>query len=195
MKRWLVYGVAILVLSTSGTAALSWWTSKRYQQCADATRMADLFTIAQMIEDYHTETGRYPFQPTDDRIVEALLASRDLTEAERKGTSQFTTVLDRIGFYDELERILGAGRVQRLTDPQKVADDAPHFYQYRAVRDAYYVSVNLFEAVPQSIELGPRYHKVQLGSILDEKNKIYPFLEVPTGSILAASVKVAESCS
>jgi len=195
MKRWVVYGVAICILAAFGGGAFYQWAEENYQQCADATRMSDLFTIAQMIEDYHELEGRYPFQPEDDTVTEALLASRALTDVERRGPAdEPMLILDKDAFYDELDRVLGAERVMRLVDPQKVAMGAPNFYQYRVDREAYYVSVHLNKPVPQSQELGPNYHKVQLSSVYDPNNKIYPFLQVPVDSILAASQVVAQRC-
>lgn len=178
-----------------GVGALYWWVEEDYQRCADALRQDDMFTIAQMVEDYHDITDRYPFQPTDGSEVEALLASRDLTEEERRGPAERPmTILDKDAFYDELERVLGPKEVKRRTDPQKVAVTAPNFYQYHVTKDGYSVSVNLYNAVPQSRELGPHYHKLQVGSFYLPDQKIYPFLEISVNSILAASQAVGERC-
>ncbi|MBL4615474.1 MAG: hypothetical protein JKY27_11460 [Magnetovibrio sp.] len=196
MKRWFVYGVAISIMAVTGGGAVYQWNERNAQQCNDATRQADLFTIAQMIEDYEEKAGRYPFQASDDKVTQALLASRDLIATERQSASEEPMIiLDKDAFYDELERVLGAGLVVRLTDPQTTARTAPNYYQYRATNDAYYLTANLSKSVPQTLELGPDNHRFQLSSIYNAANKIYPFLQIPTDSILAADLAAAKSCS
>lgn len=189
MKRWFVYGVAISIMAATGSGMVYQWQDRNAQKCNNATRMADLFTIAQMIEDYKEEAGTYPFQPTDDSEAKALLATRDLTEAEAMSAK------DKVAFYDEIERVIGKALVVRLADPQKDADAAFNFYQYRAVQDAYYLTAILSEEVPQSIEVGKNQYKVELSSVYDAEKKIYPFLQVPVDSILATDQMVAKSCS
>lgn len=183
MKRWFVYGVALSIMAVSGGGAYAWWAQEQQNQCFDVTRMADLFVIAQMVEDYEEEAGRYPFQSTDDTVTKAMLTARDLTAVEA------TTALDKQAFYDELERILGQGKVERLTDPQTDAQ-----YTYRAQRDAYYLSATLTKAVPQSIETTTGQHIIQLSSVYDAEQKIFPYLQVPVDSILEVNRDVAARC-
>jgi len=196
MKRWNLYSVAGLIFAVGGAVAYYGWAEEDYQRCADTVRQEDMFAIAQMVEDYQETAGHYPFQTTDETVTEALLASRDLSEIERRGPpGDPMTIIDKDVFYDEVARVLGAKQVKRLADPQKVAVSAPNFYQYRVYSGGYSISVNLYNPVPQSVELGPNYHKLQVGSEYDPDQKIYPFLQVPVGSILAASQAVAEHCN
>jgi len=165
VKRSIVYGLAALILIVAGGGAFVWWSEARYQKCADATRMENLFTIAQMVEDYHEEQDRYPFQMNG--------AAADVA-------------LDDV-FYDELQRGLGAQDVRRVIGFQGE-------YSYRVDQDGYTLATHLYNPVPQSMERGPDRHRLQVGSDYDPAQKLYPFLQISVNSILAASQAVADNC-
>jgi len=165
VKRSSIYGLAVLILIVAGGSAFLWWSEKLDQKCTDATRTQNLFTIAQMVEDYHDEEDRYPFQAT--------------------GAAEAMSLDDT--FFDEIERVLGAKNTRRLTG-------APIASDYRVDQDGYTLTTHLYTSVPQTTELGPNRHRLQLGSNYDPAEKLYPFVEISVNSILAASQAVAENC-
>jgi len=166
VKRSSIYGLALLVLIVAGGGAFFWWSEELDQKCTDATRTQNLFTIAQMVEDYHDEEDRYPFQATD------------AAEAMSPGDA----------FFAEIERVLGAKNTRRLTGPHTA-------YDYRVNQDGYTLTTYLYTSVPQTKELGPNRHRLQLGSSYDPAQKLYPFVDISVNSILAASQAVADSCN
>jgi|GEM_PF-1761699 len=168
MKRSSVYGLAAVILIVAGGGAFAWWSNARDQLCIDATRTQNLFAIAQMIEDYHDEQDRYPFQ------TNALTATAE-------------TLALNAAFFDELQSVLGATNTRRLVDAQNA-------FSYRVDQDGYTLVTHLFKGVPQSMEQAPNRHRLQVGSSYDPAQKLYPFLEISVNSILAASQAVADHC-
>ena len=165
MKRSSIYGLAAVILIVAGGGAFLWWSEKLDQKCTDATRTENLFTIAQMVEDYHDEQDRYPFQTDGEARAVALDGA----------------------FYDELQRGLGTQDLRRVIDAQNE-------YSYRVDQHGYILTTHLHNPVPQTTELGPNRHRLQLGSDYDPEQKLYPFLQVSVNSILAASQAVADNC-
>ena len=165
MKRSSLYGLVAAILIVAGGGAFLWWSEKLDHKCVDATRMQNLFTIAQMVEDYHDEQDRYPFQATG--AAEAM-ALGDV-------------------FFDEIERVLGAKNTRRLSDPHTA-------YGYRIDQHGYTLTTHLYTSVPQTTEMGPNRHRLQLGSSYDPAQKLYPFVDISVNSILAASQAVADNC-
>ncbi|HEY9078777.1 hypothetical protein [Magnetovibrio sp.] len=165
MKRSSVYGLAALVLIVAGSGALYWWTQASRQKCTDATRTENLFAIAQMIEDYHDQEDHYPFQSDGEP------ADVSLDDA----------------FYDELQRVLGAEGVRRFS---ALAEE----YTYSVDQGGYTLTTHLHNPVPQTKELGPNRHRLQVGSGYDPDEKLYPFLQISVNSILAASQAVSDRC-
>ena len=165
MKRSSLYGLVGLVLIVAGGGAFLWWSDKLDQKCTDATRTQNLFTLAQMVQDYHEEQDRYPFQTTD------------AAEAMTLGDA----------FFDEIERVLGAKNTHRLTG-------SPTAYDYRVDQHGYTLTTHLLNPVPQTKALGPNRHRLQLGSSYDPAQKLYPFVDISVNSILAASQAVADNC-
>jgi len=166
MKRSSIYGLAAVILIVAGGGAFAWWSNARDQLCIDATRTQNLFTIAQMVQDYHDEQSRYPFQASG--AVEAM-------------------ALDG-AFFDEIERVLGEKNTRGLTGSLTA-------YDYRVDQDGYTLTTHLYNSVPQTKELGPNRHRLQLGSSYDPAQKLYPFVDISVNSILAASQAVADSCN
>ena len=117
MKRSSLYGLVAAILIVAGGGAFLWWSEKLDHKCVDATRMQNLFTIAQMVEDYHDEQDRYPFQATG--AAEAM-ALGDV-------------------FFDEIERVLGAKNARRLTG-------ALAAYDYRVDQDGYTLTTQIGRA-------------------------------------------------
>lgn len=165
MKRSSVYGLAALILVVAGGGAYAWWANERAHACDDALRTENLFTIAQMVEDYHDEQDRYPFQAT--------------------GAAEAMSLGD--AFFAEIERVLGTKNTRRLTDSHTE-------YGYRVDQDGYTLTTHLYNSVPQTKERGPNRHRLQLGSNYDPAEKLYPFVDISVNSILAASQAVADSC-
>lgn len=165
MKRSSLYGLVAAVLIVAGGGAFLWWSEKLDQKCADATRMQNLFTVAQMVEDYHDEQDRYPFQDT--------------------GAAEAMALGD--AFFNEIERVLGAKNTHRLME-------TPTAYDYRVDQNGYTLTTHLINPVPQTKELGPNRHRLQLGSNYDPAEKLYPFVDISVNSILAASQAVADYC-
>ena len=165
MKRSSLYGLVGLVLIVAGGGAFLWWSDKLDQKCTDATRTQNLFTLAQMVQDYHEEQDRYPFQTTD------------AAEAMTLGDA----------FFDEIERVLGAKNTHRLTG-------SPTAYDYRVDQHGYTLTTHLLNPVPQTKALGPNRHRLQLGSSYDPAQKLYPFVDISVNSILAASQAVVDNC-
>jgi len=165
VKRSSVYGLVAVILVIAGGGAFLWWSEKLDQKCTDATRMQNLFAIAQMVEDYHDEQDRYPFQG------DAAAAHVALDEA----------------FFDELQRVLDAPETQRLIDRQ-------NDFSYRVGQDGYTLTTHLHASAPQTTELDPQRHRLQVGSAYDPVEKLYPFVDISVNSILAASQAVADYC-
>lgn len=154
-----------VILIVAGGGAFLWWSDKLDQKCADATRTQNLFAIAQMVEDYHDEQDRYPFQG------DAAAAPVALNEA----------------FFDELQRVLGTPETQRLIDRH-------NDFSYRVDQDGYTLTTYLHTSVPQTTQMGPHRHRLHVGSGYDAAEKLYPFVDISVNSILAASQAVADNC-
>ncbi len=131
-----------------------------YQQDADQARVADMHYLAQLIEQYKTETGYYPLQQDAIKRKAAIYLEID-KESAKDFAAQLSQGLNKA--------------VCVPSDPQQIQINVPNWYIYEVGPDDYFVTAHLHNeragarlmndrhgsAAPESLRNGYYY---QIGS-------------------------------
>lgn len=133
---------------------------KEYQHDADLFRLRHLKYFGELIEEYHTKTGKYPLQGDSEAPHYVLLAAPH-QQKYAQGTPAAFRVTDVETFRAVLKEGLGRDIAFKF-DPQKVPVAAPNFYIYMIEEDSFYFAVHLYNGRSFTNPLDEHYHKLEI---------------------------------
>jgi hypothetical protein len=154
-----------------------------YQKDADAKRVADLYQIAELVEEYRDKVGFYPlakqrenlkapdggFEDNDTKLfyesnpeAECLITPRDVSDKIKNRPGAYIRVSYE-AMNTELSKALGR-EVILPYDPQKVWVHRPNFYVYLYRDGNYYLAVHLHEPHLHSKKIAEHFYKLEVTS-------------------------------
>jgi hypothetical protein len=149
---------------------------------SDAERIADVHTIARLIEDFKQKTGHYPYEEAfldPEPGFKAVPATVNITRQKLAEQYRYPppgasgVVYPFNEFLAYLQDTLG-GDVMLPSD----SEPAPRFYQYQFDGQHYYVSATLLQPTSDTCQLAPQWHKYQVSSTSAPEKEILRFLDI-----------------
>lgn len=131
MKKYL-FALCVGLLGIFSLPALGWnlyeLMEEKYQSDADIARAHHFNYYIQLLEEYKTKKGYYPFQNQNKGILNTLGVSIMTQEQENhSGKSYFG--ISKQAFFQELSSVLGRN-IEEKYDPQRISTGCPTAYMY-----------------------------------------------------------------
>lgn len=164
--------LSILVVILSLTACMT--MDQGYQDDADIIRIQHFDYYLNIINQYHSITGRYPYEGELDAPGYVFIMT-DEQEKYFKDTNPYTHYsIDDKHFFQELRSVVDQNIIERY-DPQKVPTRRPNFYMYLINDDKYYLAVHLNDGNLFAKKIGKNYFKLEASNNHSEENKTYSY--------------------
>lgn len=144
-----------------------------FQDDADIVRLQHLKYYVDLIEEYHSVTGTYPFMDEANIPLYVFIANREQFPATRQETPYTIKEKSFADFVMELERALGR-TIEEYYDPQYAGDYKPNFYIYMANQGTYFLAIHQHNSYPFSRRIAKNYHKIELSNNATPANGAYP---------------------
>jgi hypothetical protein len=145
-------------------------TGTEFQKGADIIRLRHLKYYAELLQEYHEQKGKYPFEGQEDVPVYAHVANDKQIEYTKKGPPYPHTVVAFKEFVKEIESALGK-EINEYYDPQYGPDYKPNFYVYMIHKDTYFFAVHVHQPLPFAKKIGEHYYKIELSNHPNEQNQ------------------------
>ncbi len=141
-----------------------------FQLDADVIRLKHLRYYGDLIEEYRTRTGNYPFMDEADVPLYVHIASPE----QEKYAQMNPPYKHKKKSFRELVALLEQGldrEVPEYYDPQKVPVDRPNFYIYMANQGSYFLAVHVYQPYDFSNYIAKNYNKVEVSNTPTEMNR------------------------
>ena len=157
-------------------------TSKSMQEDFDKIRMDHLFVINELVQEYKSTTGKYPFETDSAQLPAIVIIQTEKQKETHKGNvpifldletrttnGQIPKQPQRVDMrtVQEFEKILSDGLKRNIIlpkDHQKVPVNKPSVYIYTYYLGVYDVTVFLHNDFPFARNIGPFYNKLTVGN-------------------------------
>ena len=156
----------LLLLLTLGCSK----TNVGFQQDADIIRLKHLKYYANLLSEYNTATGKYPFEGESNLPTYVHIANNEQIEYTRPGAPYPHEEISFKDFVTELETTLDK-EVNEYYDPQYRPDYKPNFYVYLINGDTYYLAVHVHQPFPFAEKIAEHYYKVELSNNPNRVNR------------------------
>lgn len=134
-----------------------------FQADADIIRLRHLQHWVTLIESYHEQTGKYPFQGESAHPIYVFVATPRQQADKNLTPPPPASKRSMSNFVDTLESGLGRS-INEYYDPQYAADAKPNFYMYMIDGDNYYFAIHTHQRYPFSKNIAPNYYKVEVSN-------------------------------
>ncbi|WP_417764955.1 hypothetical protein [Shewanella chilikensis] len=138
-------------------------TSEDLQHDFDIARLNDLEVLSGYIEQYHSITGKYPFQGEVDYPHYVHIATQEQQKYAQGGPPYEHKKTPSSDLLRELVSVLG-DEISVPFDPQRMPVNKPNFYIYMVVDDVYFLAVHLHNDFPFAQKVANYYYKVEVTS-------------------------------
>ena len=136
-------------------------TSSDFQNDADILRLQHLEYYGNLLTEYHTKTGTYPFIGEVDIPAYVFVASPQQTDDIKGGPPYAHKTADFKYLIEEFETVLGRD-IKEYYDPQYEPDSKPNFYIYMVEGETYNFAVHTHEAFAFSNPIAKGYNKIEI---------------------------------
>ena len=140
-----------------------------FQKDADIVRLQHLKHYGDLIEEYHSKTGKYPFEGTAKVPVYVHIANDQQSPYAKNGPPTPHKLISNADFIAELEKGLGRTIKERY-DPQFDRSGKPNWYIYMTSGDFYFFAVHLHQPHPFAKKIADNYYKVEISNVANENN-------------------------
>lgn len=135
-----------------------------FQKNADIVRLQHLKYWVELIETYHTKTGKYPFQGELNTPIYVEIATPHQKSYINQKPPKPAIVKPMAEFVAVLEKGLGK-TINEYYDPQYVPNFRPNFYLYMIDGDQYNFAIHTHQSYPFSKFIAQNYYKVEVSNI------------------------------
>lgn len=133
-----------------------------FQGDADIIRLQHIRYWANLIEEYHAKTGKYPFQgESDEPILVKIATPRQSAYFPDDPRGYQTYPMKK--WVATLEKGLGR-TIDEHYDPQYAPDAKPNFYVYMINGEDYFLAVHTHQAYPFARKVASDYYKVEVSN-------------------------------
>ena len=148
------------------------------QFAADKQRVRDIHRLANLVEQYHEKTGRYPLaQEPISRLINVTISPQP-----QPTSSNSDSVVDVAKFREELRQVLGQD-VEIPVDP--MPDEHGYAaYNYSVWSKKYAVATYLFHHARFSEKLAPQLHQYRVGCYEDMSFPVIEWAKILRGEYL-----------
>ena len=136
-------------------------TSDNFQTDADIIRLRHLEYYGNLLIEYHSETGTFPFMGETDVPAYVFIASPEQKDDIKGGPPHAHKTADFKYLVEEFENVLKI-EVKEYYDPQYEPDLKPNFYIYMVDGETFYFAVHTHEAFSFSNPIGKGYNKIEI---------------------------------
>ena len=157
MLRYLRLKTALTVIALTACSP----TSKPFQKDADIVRLQHLEYYGNLLNEYHTKTGTYPFIGEVSVPAYVFVASPEQTDDVKGGPPYAHKTAKFRYLVEEFERVLGRP-IEEYYDPQYEPDSKPNFYIYMVDGETYNFAIHTHEAFSFSNPISKGYNKVEI---------------------------------
>jgi hypothetical protein len=140
-----------------------------FQKDADIIRLQHLKHYGDLIEEYHSKTGKYPFEGTAKVPLYVHIANDHQAQYAQNGPPTPHKLIKNADFIAELEKGLGRTIKERY-DPSFAPKNKPNFYIYMTSGDFYFFAVHLHQPYSFAKKLADNYHKAEISSVANDIN-------------------------
>ncbi len=148
-----------------------------YQHDKDIIRLNHLKYWGKIIEEYHSETGRYPLQEDVNLPNYVFIANEWQRKRIRKAVPYSHKITDMKEFIEVLE--VGIGRKFDIKyDHQKISVTKPNYYIYSIHRNQYFFAVHLYNSFSFARKVADNYYKLEISNIPNLSKKIWIYSEL-----------------
>lgn len=140
-------------------------TSISFQKNADIIRLRHLKYYTNLIQEYYTKTGSYPFQSEEPQYI--YIANKEQEAFTNEYDSSIPYKHLTISFADfvkEIESTLNI-TVNEYYDPQYAPDIKPNWYLYASMNNNFYFAIHLHQSFDFSKNLAEYYNKVEISNV------------------------------
>lgn len=152
-------------------------TEKELQDNCDIVRLKHLKYYAELIEEYKSKTGHYPFQEKSQTQIYAFIYNNQQKKYASDTNPDKHKLISPQDFFTELEKGLDR-KINQMYDPQYAPTCRPIFYMYMIQDDTYYFAVHLSKYYPFSKRVDKNYYKVEVSNKSEPSNKFYTIKEL-----------------
>lgn len=157
MLRFIRFKLALTVMLLTACSL----NSSDFQSDADILRLQHLEYYGNLLTEYHSKTGTYPFVGEIDVPAYVFVASPQQTDDIQGGPPHAHKTAAFKYLIEELETVLGRN-IKEYYDPQYEPDSKPNFYIYMVDGGTYYFAVHTHEAFAFSNPVAKGYNKVEI---------------------------------
>jgi len=136
-------------------------TSSKFQKDADIIRLKHLEYYGNLLREYHTKTGTYPFIGEVNVPAYVFVASPEQTDDVKGGPPYAHKTADFRYLVEEFENVLGR-HINEYYDPQYEPDSKPNFYIYMVDGQTYNFAIHTHEAFSFSNPVAKGYNKIEI---------------------------------
>ncbi len=156
-----------ILLSLSAACAM---TSEPFQRDADIIRLRHLKYYSEVLDEYHSKVGNYPFEGQETVPLYVHVAHEQQEKHTKPGPPYAHVVVPFSRFVQEVESKLGR-EIDELYDPQYAPDYKPNFYIYMVNQDTYFFAMHLHQSYGFAKQVGKHYYKAELSNNPTPQNR------------------------
>ncbi len=147
-----------------------------YQDDCDVVRLQHLIYYGNLIEEYKSKVGKYPFEGEKQQVYAFVYNNTQKYYCDDTNPYPHIQKTPK-EFFSELEKGLGR-QIDQLFDPQYVPSDRPVFYIYMIDKNQYFFAVHLSKKYSFSKKVDTKYYKTEISNIRDEEYQVYKMEEL-----------------
>ncbi|HEG44699.1 MAG TPA: hypothetical protein ENH94_11700 [Phycisphaerales bacterium] len=150
---------------------------KQFQKDADIYRLKHLKYYGELIEKYHKNIGKYPFQGKENKPVYVFIANDKQEKYREDDNPNPHKSYPLKSFIKELERGLNK-KINEYYDPQFAPLNKPNFYMYLINEDLYFFAIHVSQYYGFATKINENYYKVEISNNPTKENKAVAFSDL-----------------
>lgn len=162
---------------------------KELQDNCDIVRLKHLKYYAELIEEYKSKTGHYPFQEKSQTQIYTFIYNNQQKKYASDTNPNKHKLISPQDFFAELEKGLDR-KINQMYDPQYAPTCRPIFYIYMIQDDTYYFAVHLSKYYSFSKRVDKNYYKVEVSNKSEPAYKIYTIKELSENAKYIEAVSI-----
>jgi hypothetical protein len=167
-KRPLISVLLLLIFSTLTNCSSSY---EEFQINADIVKLNHLNYYGNLLNEYKTKTGKYPFQGEERNLpIYIYVANDEQIEGTKPGPPFSHREIGFQEFVEEVEKELGK-EILEYYDPQYRPDAKPNFYMYMIRNNTYFFAIHVHRPYPFARKIADGYYKIELSNNPSNDNK------------------------
>ncbi|MCA9409552.1 MAG: hypothetical protein KC733_12735 [Candidatus Omnitrophica bacterium] len=132
-----------------------------FQNDADIYRLRHIKYYGELIEEYYSKVGKYPFEGDEDVPIYSFVANDMQKKFTEKGAPYPHKRYEFKRFISTLEEGLGR-EIKEYYDPQLSPVNTPNFYIYKIYDNTYYFAVHISKHYGFATKIAEHYYKVEI---------------------------------